>query len=128
MDFTFSGLPDSSKRTEARILRTSAILSIVSGDGKRSQASMLPIVIYGYINQVRKSILDEYIVELSVNVDWAVFNISVVYPKKISPAMKEELMYLKRGDYFQALVFTRSTYAYVDVPVWNSNGTYRTEP
>ena len=95
---------------------------------KLDEAKNQLIVIYGYINQVRKSILDEYIVELSVNVDWAVFNISVVYPKKISPAMKEELMYLKRGDYFQALVFTRSTYAYVDVPVWNSNGTYRTEP
>ena len=37
-------------------------------------------------------------------------------------------MTLKQGDYFEAIVITRDTYMYVDIPVWNSNGIYRTEP
>ena len=85
------------------------------------------ITIIGHVKQVRKSILDEYIVELEANETWA-WNVSVVYPKRISQKMKGELMQLRQGDYFEALAITRSTYMYVDVPVWNSNGTYRTEP
>lgn len=83
------------------------------------------IVISGYVYQVRKSILDEYIVELNTS-DF--FNVGVVYPKKIPQVMVGKLMNLKRGDYFEAIVCTRSTYLYVDVPVWNQNGVYRTEP
>lgn len=55
-------------------------------------------------------------------------NVSVVFPKRISSAMINELMQIKKGDYFESIAFTRTTSAYVDVPVWNSNGTYRTEP
>lgn len=85
------------------------------------------IKISGYVKQVRKSILDEYIVVLGTTDTWA-WDIGVVYPKRISSAMINELMTLKQGDYFEALAITRNTYLYVDVPVWNSNGTYRTEP
>ena len=85
------------------------------------------IKISGRVKQIRKSILGEYIVELGTTETWA-WNIGVVYPEKISQAMKSELMKLREGDYFEAIVITRSTYLYVDVPVWNSNGTYRTEP
>lgn len=85
------------------------------------------IRISGYVKQVRKSILDEYIVELETTVIGA-WNIGVVYPEKISSAMINELMTIKQGDYFEALIITRDTYMYVDVPVWDSNGTYRTEP
>ena len=42
--------------------------------------------------------------------------------------MLNELMMLKEGDYFEAVVMTRTNDLYVDVPVWDSNGTYRTEP
>lgn len=83
--------------------------------------------ISGRVHQVRKSFLDEYIVELETNETWA-WNIGVVYPNKISQAMKNELMQLRQGDYFEALATTRNTYLYVDVPVWNQNGVYRTEP
>lgn len=85
------------------------------------------IKISGYVKQVRKSILDEYIVELGTTDTWA-WDIGVVYPKRISSAMINELMNLRQGDYFEALAITRETYMYVDIPVWNSNGTYRTEP
>lgn len=85
------------------------------------------IKISGYVKQVRKSILDEYIVELENTDTWA-WDIGVVYPKRISSAMVNELMTLKQGDYFEAIVITRDTYMYVDIPVWNSNGIYRTEP
>lgn len=85
------------------------------------------IVISGYVKQVRKSFLDEYIVELGTTETWA-FDIGVVYPKRISNAMINELLTLKAGDYFEAFAITRNTYMYVDVPVWNSNGAYRTEP
>ena len=57
-----------------------------------------------------------------------VSDLAVVYPSRISEAMKKELMNLNIGDYFEALVVGRSSWYYVDVPVWNSNGTYRTEP
>lgn len=85
------------------------------------------IVISGYVKRVRKSFLDEYIVELGTTETWA-FDIGVVYPKRISNAMINELLTLKAGDYFEAFAVTRNIYMYVDVPVWNSNGTYRTEP
>ena len=95
---------------------------------KQKEAQNSLIVIHGYVNLVRKSILDEYIVELQVQREWSIMNVSVVFPKRISPAMINELMQLKKGDYFESIAFTRTTSAYVDVPVWNSNGTYRTEP
>lgn len=85
------------------------------------------IRITGTVKQVRKSILDEYIVELYTS-DSIFYDIGVVYPKRISSAMINELMTYKQGDYFQATVLTRRNDMYVDVPVWNSNGTYRTEP
>lgn len=85
------------------------------------------IKITGRVSKVRKSILDEYIVELETNELWA-WNIGVVYPQGISQAMKNELMQLYSGDYFESLAITRSTYMYVDVPVWNQNGVYRTTP
>lgn len=95
---------------------------------KQKEAQNSLIVIYGYVNLVRKSILDEYIVELQVQRDWSIMNVSVVFPKRISSAMINELTTIKKGDYFESLAMTRTTSAYVDVPVWNSNGTYRTEP
>ena len=85
------------------------------------------IKISGKVKQVRKSILDEYIVELYTS-DSIFYDIGVVYPKRISQKMINELMTYKQGDYFQATVLTRRNDMYVDVPVWNSNGTYRTEP
>ena len=95
---------------------------------KQKEAENTLIVIHGYVNLVRKSNLDEYIVELQVQRDWSILNVSVVFPKRISPAMINELTQIKKGDYFESLAFTRTSYAYVDVPVWNSNGVYRTEP
>lgn len=95
---------------------------------KQKEAQNSLIVIYGYVNLVRRSILDEYIVELQVQRDWSIMNVSVVFPKRISSAMINELMQIKKGDYFESIAFTRTTSAYVDVPVWNSSGTYRTEP
>lgn len=95
---------------------------------KQKEAQNSLIIIYGYVNLVRKSILDEYIVELQVQRDWSILNVSIVFPKRISSAMINELMQIKKGDYFESIAFTRTTSAYVDVPVWNSNGTYRTEP
>ena len=94
---------------------------------KQKETQNTLIVIYGYVNLVRRSILDEYIVELKCNESW-VSDLAVVYPSRISEAMKKELMNLNIGDYFEALVVGRSSWYYVDVPVWNSNGTYRTEP
>ena len=95
---------------------------------KQKEAQNSLIIIYGYVNLVRKSILDEYIVELQVQRDWSILNVSIVFPKRISSAMINELMQIKKGDYFESIAFTRTTSAYVDVTVWNSNGTYRTEP
>lgn len=95
---------------------------------KQKEAQNSLIVIYGYVNLVRRSILDEYIVELQVQRDWSIMNVSVVFSKRISSAMINELMQIKKGDYFESIAFTRTTSTYVDVPVWNSNGTYRTEP
>ena len=85
------------------------------------------IRISGNVKRVRKSVLNEYIVELYTP-DSMLADIGVVYPKLISQAMINELMNYKQGDYFEAVVITRSTYLYVDVPVWNQNGVYRTEP
>lgn len=95
---------------------------------KQKEAQNSVIVIYGFVNLVRKSILDEYIVELQGQGQWSSMSVSVVFPKRISPAMLNELMQLKKGDYFESIAFTRTSSAYVDVPVWNSNGIYRTEP
>ena len=96
--------------------------------GKQKEAQNTLIVIYGYVNLVRRSILDEYIVELQVQRDWNIMNVSVVFPKRISQAMINELTTIKKGDYFESIAMTRTTSAYVDVPVWNSSGIYRTEP
>ena len=95
---------------------------------KQKETQNTLIVIYGYVNLVRRSILDEYIVELQVQRDWAIMNVSVVFPKRISKAMINELTTIKKGDYFESIAMTRTTSAYVDVPVWNSSGIYRTEP
>lgn len=92
---------------------------------KETEFANKGIVITGYVYQVRKSFFDEYIVELDTSDS---FYVGVVYPKKISQAMVSELMNLKQGDYFKAIVCTRSTCRYVDVPVWDQNGVYRTEP
>lgn len=99
-------------------------------DQKCEEASNTLIVIYGDVAGVRRSILDEYIVELKVYDPDSFFtwDVCVVYPEQISPAMINELMQLKRGDRHSAIAFTRNTYAYVDVCVWNQNGIYRTEP
>ena len=43
------------------------------------------------------------------------WDVCVVYPEQISPAMINELMQLKRGDRHSAIAFTRNTYSYVDV-------------
>lgn len=83
--------------------------------------------IKGYIARIRRGFLDEYIVELKCSESW-VSDLAVVYPSRISEAMKKELMNMNIGDYFEALVVGRDNWFYVDVPVWNSNGTYRTEP
>lgn len=83
--------------------------------------------IHGYVARIRRGFFDEYIVELKCN-ESLVSDLAVVYPSRISEAMKKELMNLNIGDYFEALVVGRSSWYYVDVPVWNSNGTYRTEP
>lgn len=85
------------------------------------------IIISGYVKQVRKSILDEYIVELGTT-EIGAWDIGVVYPKRISQNMINELMTYKQGDYFEAVAITRNSYMYVDIPVWNQNGVYRTEP
>lgn len=84
------------------------------------------IRITGRVSKVRKSILDEYIVELTTS--GSIINVGVVYPKRISQKMKNELMSYKQGDYFEAIAITRKTYCYCDIPVWNQNGVYRTEP
>lgn len=93
---------------------------------KAEERSNTLIVIYGHVSQVRKSFLDEYIVELDA--EDSLFNVSVVFPKKISKAMINELAQLRRGDYFESLAITRGGSAYVDVPVWEQNSVYRTEP
>ena len=95
-------------------------------DKKREDQVNTLINIYGNVAKVRRSILDEYIVEL--NTRDALFDVCVVFPKNISPAMVEELLSLRQGDSFSAIAFTRSFYTYVDVCVWNNNGVYRTEP
>ena len=63
---------------------------------KQKEAQNTLIVIYGYVNLVRRSILDEYIVELQVQRDWDIMNVSVVFPKRISQAMINELMTIKK--------------------------------
>ncbi len=85
-------------------------------------------VVKGRITTIRRSILDEYIVELECNENF-ITNLAIVYPEKISEAMKEKLMNLSPGDYYKVLVVGRKSWAYVDVPVWDAgNGVYRTEP
>ena len=93
---------------------------------KRDEHRNTLIVVYGYVSQVRKSMWGEYIVELEASS--SIFNVSVVFPKEISSAMVKELMNIRSGDYFESLAITRGGSAYVDVPVWNQNGVYRTEP
>ena len=83
--------------------------------------------IRGQVARIHRGFFDEFIVELKCN-ESLVSELAVVYPSKISEAMKNELMKLNIGDYFEALVVGRSSWYYVDIPFWNSNGTYRTEP
>ena len=83
--------------------------------------------IRGQVARIHRGFFDEFIVELKCN-ESLVSELAVVYPSKISEAMKNELMNLNIGDYFEALVVGRSSWYYVDIPFWNSNGTYRTEP
>ena len=83
---------------------------------KQKEAQNSLIIIYGYVNLVRKSILDEYIVELQVQRDWSILNVSIVFPKRISSAMINELMQIKKGDYFESIAFTRTTSAYYNKP------------
>lgn len=83
--------------------------------------------IRGYITRIRRGFFDEYIVELKCDESW-ISDLAVVYPKKISEVKKKELANLNVGSYFEALVVGRSSWYYVDVPVWNQNGVYRTEP
>lgn len=84
-----------------------------------------PVRLSGYVKKVKKTFFDEYIIELSTSklLSW---NISVVYPKRMADDEIKKITSYKEGDFFEALVFTRSTYLYVDVPVWNQNGVYKT--
>ena len=100
---------------------------ILFEEKRKTEFANCAMKISGQVHKVRKSIFDEYIVELKTN-ELGAWNIGVVYPKKISQTMKTELMQLRQGDYFEALILTRDTYLYVDVPVWEQNGVYRTEP
>lgn len=84
-------------------------------------------IVKGKITTIRRSVLDEYIVELQCNANW-ISDLAIVYPEKISTAMKEKPMNLSPGEYYEALVVGRKSWYYVDVPVWDSNGVYRTEP
>lgn len=83
--------------------------------------------VYGYVNCVRRSILDEYIVELKINHEGILFHLSVVFPEKISSDQIKKLTRLKKGDYFESIAISRRSGVYVDVPVWNNNGIYETE-
>jgi hypothetical protein len=82
-------------------------------------------VITGTIARIRRGFFDEYIVELYVHD--AILDISVVYPKSISAAKKQDIAALSKGDYFEAFVAGRSSYAYVDVICYKQNGNTRTE-
>ena len=62
---------------------------------KQKEAQNSLIIIYGYVNLVRKSILDEYIVELQVQRDWSILNVSIVFPKRISSVSLPVLNFLK---------------------------------
>ena len=83
--------------------------------------------IRGQVARIHRGFFDEFIVELKCNESW-VSDLAVICPSKIPEAMKNELMKLNIGDYFEALVVGRSSWYYVYIPFWNSNGTYRTEP
>ncbi|MCR4579282.1 MAG: hypothetical protein K5681_02925 [Treponema sp.] len=45
-------------------------------------------------------------------------NVSVVFPKRISQAMINELMTIKKGDYFESIAMTRTTSAFVIIIGW----------
>ena len=98
-------------------------------DKKLKELEYSPIIITGFIERVEKNYLtNNYEVSLSVPRKWALLDLKIEYSSNISPAMVNELMLLKKGDYFEALVLTSDIYTVVYVPVWNSNGTLRTEP
>ena len=82
------------------------------------------IKISGYIKKVKKNVLGEYIVDLGTTKLLA-WDIGVVYPRKTADDVIAKILSLKEGDYFEAVVYTRETYMYVDMPVWNDNGSYR---
>lgn len=97
------------------------------GEKIRTDLKNSVIAIKGYVCNVRTSIYGEYILELYLDRNTP-FNVCVVFPKKISQAMLSELKSYHWDDYVEFIVATRDWYQYVDVVVWNSNGTYRTEP
>ncbi len=98
-------------------------------DKKLKELEYSPIIITGFIERVEKNYLtNNYEVSLSVPRKWALLDLKIEYSSNISPAMVNELMLLKKGDYFETLVLTSDIYTVVYVPVWNSNGTLRTEP
>jgi hypothetical protein len=82
-------------------------------------------IVTGRISKIRKGFFGEYIVELPVSN--GTYGVSVVYPDSISEAKKQDLAALSLGEYFEALVAGRSTYAYVDVICYRINGKTRTE-
>lgn len=84
------------------------------------------ILISGTVNLVRRSIFSEYIVELKTTD--GIWGTSIVFPKEIPSETVDELMMLKKGDYYEALAYTRDGYAYVDVLVWKKGETYYVEP
>ena len=105
------------------------IFNTLMKDKKLKELEYSPIIITGFIERVEKNYLtNNYEVSLSVPRKWALLDLKIEYSSNISPAMVNELMLLKKGDYFEALVLTSDIYTVVYVPVWNSNGTLRTEP
>jgi hypothetical protein len=82
-------------------------------------------IITGTIARIRRGFFDEYIVELYVRN--TLLDISVVYPKSISDAKKQDIAALSKGDYFEAFVAGRRTYSYADVICYKQNGNTRTE-
>lgn len=88
------------------------------------------IIINGSVSKVRRSIFNEYIVELKVYDNQFLFasDVAVVFPQKISSDMVNKLMNLNVGNYFEILAYTRGSYAYVDVATWNNTDIYSIYP
>ena len=101
--------------------------SLLLEQKEKNEFANQAIRISGTVARVRRSFFDEYIVELNTSDAWG-YDVGVVYPKKISAAMVRELIALQEGQHFECVVITRKNSMFVDVPVWNQNGVYRTEP